>query len=477
MVGDNVLSRRKERGEMADAPLPSRWRQASVRVALLLSLTTISHLASAQSLPDLYTQALARDPAVAGAEAQLHAAEQRQFQARVGFGPTAAMVGNYNETRYREAPEYDQRKFQGKQLNFQITQPLLRSALLPSLDSAEAQLYQAQAALGQARAESAQRLVEACFEVLKARDALDLARAQRVSTAEQLMLAQRSFKIGTVPIIDVREAEAKADAVAAQVSAAEFDLDLKQQIVAELTGQTASALLTRGLDGKHLPPLEADSASLWLAAAQDNSAQLQGTRQALLAAEAEVRKAWHGHAPTADLTYTYGHSSDTGTVTSIFPRRGNSSTVGINLNIPLFASGATHSKVREARALRDKAQSDVDAARRTVNLGVRQNTSATLSAISQAHGLEAAVRSQELAFRANRRGYEVGMKVNAEVLDSQSRLFEARRDLSRARYDAWLGYIKLKALAGHLEESDISALEALLVPVEQANMRVPHRPQ
>lgn len=457
--------------------MPLLWRRASARAVLMLSLSAAWHFAFAQSLPELYTQALALDPAVAGAEAQLHAAEQRQVQARAGFGPTAAMVGNYSETRYREAPEYEQRKFQGRQLNLQITQPLLRSALFPALDAAEAQLYQAQAALDQARADSAQRLVEACFEVLKARDALDLARAQRVSTAEQLMLAQRSFKIGTAPIIDVREAEAKADSVAAQVSAAEFDLDLKLQIVAELTGHTASALLTRGLDGKHLPPLAVDSASQWLTAAQENSAQLQQAQQALLAAEAEVRKAWHGHAPTADLTYTYGHSSDTGTITTTFPRRGNSSAVGVNLNIPLFASGATHSKVNEARALRDKAQSDVDAARRTVNLGVRQNTSATLSAISQAHGLEAAVRSQELAFRANRRGYEVGMKVNAEVLDSQSRLFEARRDLSRARYDAWVGYVKLKALAGRLDESDIAALETLLVPVVQADMRLPRRQQ
>ncbi|WP_369660235.1 TolC family protein [Variovorax sp. V15] len=455
----------------------STLHMASAYVMVLLPWLVQTPLAKAQSLPDLYIRALARDPAVAGAEAQLHAAEQRHVQARASFGPTAALVGNYNETRYREAPKYEQRKFQGKQLNLQITQPLLRSALFPALDSAEAQLYQAQAALDQARADSAQRLVEACFEVLKARDALDLARAQRVSTAEQLMLAQRSFKIGTAPIIDVREAEAKADSVAAQVSAAEFELDLRLQIVAELTGQTASTLLTRGLDGKHLPPLEAGSASLWLATAQDNSAQLQQARQALLAAEAEVRKAWHGHAPTADLTYTYGRSSDTGTLTTAFPRGGNSSAVGVNLNIPLFASGATHSKVNEARALRDKAQSDVDAARRTISLGVRQNTSATLSAIGQAHGLEAAVRSQELAFRANRRGYEVGMKVNAEVLDSQSRLFEARRDLSRARYDAWAGYIKLKALAGRLDESDISTLDALLVSVAQADMRLPRRQQ
>ena len=435
-----------------------------------LTGSVVAGTAAAQSLPELYAQALAHDPAVAGAEAQVQAAKQRRVQARAAFGPNAALVGNYGETRYSEAPEYNQRKFQEQGLNLQVTQPLLRSTLFPALNSAEAQMQQAGALLDQARADTAQRLVEACFDVLKARDALELARAQRVSTAEQLTLAQRSFKAGTAPIIDVREAEAKADAVAAQVSAAEFDLDLKLQVVTELTGLSAAALLARGLDGKQLPPLAADGASQWLTDAQDRSPQLRQMQQALASAEAEVSKARNGHAPTVDLSYTYGYHKDTGTFVTSLPRRGKSSAIAVNLNIPLFASGATHARVNEARAMRDKAQSDVDAALRAINLGVRQNVSAVLSAISQAHGLEAAVRSQELALRATRRGYEVGMKVNVEVLDSQSRLFEARRDLSRARYDAWGNYIKLKALAGHVDESDIQSLEELLVPVAQVDL-------
>jgi outer membrane protein len=96
---------------------------------------------------------------------------------------------------------------------------------------------------------------------------------------------------------------------------------------------------------------------------------------------------------------------------------------------------------------------------------VRQGYSNTLSAVSQARGLEAAARSNEVALRANRRGYEVGMRINSEVLDAQTRLFEARRDLSRARYDAWINFSKLKALAAQLSEPDLVELEGLLVAV------------
>lgn len=446
----------------------SRCRHAGLVVAL-----TAPMFSWAQALPDLYRAAFANDPALSAAQAQVRAAEQRVVQAQASFGPTVGVVANKSETRYSEAPDFGMRPFASKQLALQLSQPLLRPALIHSLTQAEAQLEQAQAQLRQAQTESMQRLVESFFDVLKARDALTLLLAQRAATAEQMNAAQRSFKIGTAPVTDVREAEAKADSVAAQLAAAEFELDLRQQMLAELVGQPVAGLMERGLTGERLPTLAAPSVLDWIGGALSQSAQLQQAQQALLVAQAEVDKAWMGHGPTADLTFNYTMSSETGSATSPFPRRADSTAVGLNVNIPLFASGGTHAKVREAMAQRDKAQSDVDTARRNVTLGVRQGFSATLSAASQARGLEAAVKSGETALRANKRGYEVGMRVNAEVLDAQTRLFEARRDLSRARYDAWVSLAKLKAVAGRLVESDLEELDGLLAQLPPDAMLQP----
>ncbi|MEO6280327.1 TolC family protein, partial [Roseateles sp.] len=191
-------------------------------------------------------------------------------------------------------------------------------------------------------------------------------------------------------------------------------------------------------------------------------------------AEAETRKASLAHAPSVDLNASYTHSNDNGTVTSIFPRSGNTSVVGVTLTIPIFASGATQSKVVEALALRDKAASELDLARRTLVIGVRQAFVATLSALSQAKALGTAERSQALSVRANQRGYEVGIKTNADVLEAQGKLFEARRDLSRARHDAWASYFKLRALAGALGDADWQMLEAQLVEHRSSEMSRSH---
>jgi outer membrane protein len=300
---------------------------------------------------------------------------------------------------------------------------------------------------------------------------VSFAQAQRAATAEQLASARRTFTVGRAPVTDVREAEAKADTVAAQLAAARFDLDLRQQILAELVGRPVTGLLERGLRESSLPSVEGSQTSDWLVAAWAGNLQVQQAQRALEIAQYDVTRAERAHAPTVDLTSSYGTSADTGTATTLVPRRAHTGQVGVNVNIPLFASGATQSRVREAVAARDKAQGDLEAARRSASLGIRQNLTATLSAISQARGLEAAVKSNELSLRANRRGYEVGMKVNFEVLESQTRLFEARRDLSKARYDAWVNYVRLAAVTGTLLESDVAQLDQMLVDEPEATLQ------
>ncbi len=439
-------------------------------LALLVGLLAATG-AQAQVLSILSRDALATDPGLAGAQAQVQAAEQRVVQAQAGFGPTVGITATSNDSRYNEAPAYDLRRFNSQQTVLQVTQPLLRNALLPALEAAQAQLEQARAALDQARGDATLKLVEASFEVLKARDAVALAGAQKVAAQEQLQSARRKFTIGTATVVDVREAEAKIDTVAALVIAAQGEFELRQDVLTELVGRPTPELLDRGLNGETMPPLKAAEVLGWIADAQLHSPQLVQAQKALLAAQADLRKAWQGHAPTADLVYSHTRSSDSGTVTSVFPRRGNISQLGVNVSIPLFASGGTQARVKEVSALRDKADSDVEVARRTVQLGVRQNFTATLSAISLARGLLTATRSLEIAMLANRRAYEVGMKVNAEVLEAQSKVFESRRDLSRARYDAWLSFLRLKSFAGQLFDSDVQGLDAVLVLEPSTGLR------
>ncbi|MCM0045510.1 MAG: TolC family protein, partial [Burkholderiaceae bacterium] len=115
-----------------------------------------------------------------------------------------------------------------------------------------------------------------------------------------------------------------------------------------------------------------------------------------------------------------------------------------------------------ALSLEDKARADLDTARRNAAQGARSAYLGMQSGLSQVRALEAAETSSKLALEANRLGYDVGVRINIDVLNAQQQLFSTRRDLAKARYETLLAGLKLKAAAGALAEADLAELNALL---------------
>jgi outer membrane protein len=81
----------------------------------------------------------------------------------------------------------------------------------------------------------------------------------------------------------------------------------------------------------------------------------------------------------------------------------------------------------------------------------------------QVKALEAAELSSQSALDANKLGYQVGVRINIDVLNAQSQLFQTKRDLAQARYNVLLGTLKLRQAAGSLSEDDVAAINRLLL--------------
>jgi len=153
-------------------------------------------------------------------------------------------------------------------------------------------------------------------------------------------------------------------------------------------------------------------------------------------ARLEVDKAEAGHKPTLDLVASYGGTRNpNGTFTTTSSSNTTTTTVGLNFNMPLFAGFATQNRIRETLSLSDKARTDLEGARRSVALSTRTAFFGLVSGQGQVKALEAAELSSQSALDANKLGYQVGVRINIDVLNSQSQLFQTKRDLARARYD------------------------------------------
>jgi outer membrane protein len=59
-------------------------------------------------------------------------------------------------------------------------------------------------------------------------------------------------------------------------------------------------------------------------------------------------------------------------------------------------------------------------------------------------------------------GYKVGVRVNLDVLNSQSQLYTTQRDLAKARYDVIVGGLRLRQASGQLTPADLEAVSRLL---------------
>jgi outer membrane protein len=137
-------------------------------------------------------------------------------------------------------------------------------------------------------------------------------------------------------------------------------------------------------------------------------------------------------------------------------------TIGLQLAIPLYAGGNVSSLVRQGVANREKAQQDLESTRRTAALSARQSYVGVTNGRAQVRALEAALVSSRSALDSNKLGYEVGVRINIDVLNAQQQVFSTLRDLSRARYDTILNGLRLKAASGNLGEADVEEVNRLL---------------
>ena len=321
----------------------------------------------------------------------------------------------------------------------------------------------AQAQLAAAEQDLVVRVAQSYFDVLGAGDSLTFVRAQKTAVAEQLASAKRNFEVGTATITDTREAQAQFDLVRAQEIAAENDLLVKKLALDTLVSKVNAQPTPLALPVV-LPSVQAADISTWVQQAESLQPNVVQAVVALDVARLETQKAKAGNLPTLDLTAGYNvNRYPNGTTSLPNNSRNNGASIGLSLNIPLFAGFSIQNRIRETLSLEDKAQADLDVARRAVTQATRAAFYGVLSGVGQVTALEAAEASSQIALDANKLGYQVGVRINIDVLNSQSQLFQTKRDLAQARYNVLLGGLKLRQASGSLKPEDLQAVNALLV--------------
>lgn len=431
---------------------------AALLSLMLLALPTAR--AQTSDLVTVYDAAVQHDALLASSRMALEAARERAVISNSGLLPSITNTMSIQ----RQASESNlaaRREFTTRTFSLNLTYPLYRRQNIEAYEQSRLQIALFEAQLEQARQDLMIRVSQAYFDVLSSQDNLTTIRAQKAAISEQLASAKRNFEVGTATVTDQQEAQARFDLNVAQELSAQNDLEIKRAALSLLTGRPVAELNTLGRGIALTPPAPARETEWSGSAREFNLAVMQAQVNAEIARR-EIDRQRFGHYPTLDVVSSIGRSESA--TAQFIGVKSNTAGIGLQFSLPIYAGGAIDARVREAIALQSKSATDLEAARRTAEQSARSTFLIVNSGLGQVRALEAAERSSQLALDSNQLGYQVGVRINIDVLNAQQQLFTTRRDLSKARYDVLVNGLKLRQASGTLTEDDLRSVNALLGP-------------
>ncbi len=423
--------------------------------------------AGAVDLLQSYLAALQQDASYASARANAEAGREALPQARAQLLPSVSIsASNTKNDLVSATPNFlgklstSQTNYDSSQYTLSIRQPIFRKYQYAQYQQAKAQVEGAEANLEKDREDLGVRVAEAYFEALLAEDQRSLIQAQQTAYDGQLQSAKRTFQAGLGTRTDIDEAQAKYDMSVAQELEARQNTDYTRRQLQAIINQPVTSLVS--LDATHLdlaPPVPAGLQD-WVVLAEQSSPELRSLRAQTEAAAQEVEKARSGHFPTLDLV-AQRERSESQTVTSVGTTY-LSSQIGVQLSIPIYGGGYTSSMVRQARANQEKAERQLDAARRNLGVQVEKEFRNVTEGVSKVRALEQAKRSAEQALYSTQKGMQAGTRTQIDVLNAQQQKVNVMRDLAQARYSYIVGRIRLLALTGALGIDEMTTFNGWL---------------
>lgn len=456
------------RGHSNPSSSPARPFPRRTLVFALFALCASA--AEAQTLSALLDVARQGEPSFQSARSNVDVALAKQRQSMGTFLPQLNLTANkqVNEREYKtlnETVPLAEDRYQSKSFQISASLPLWRYSDIASWKQAGAVVEQAERQLQGAEQDLSAKLAAAWFDLLAARDQQAFAEVQLKAARQGFDTARRGAELGVTSRPLLEETRAKLDQADADRIAADAEADAKRAALEQLAGTVPGGGLP--FLRETLLATEGDEIPLdrWRQWAEEGNPALLAAQKAFDAAAAEVVKQYSGHSPTIELITSYSRNAQGA---GSFPGQSGYDiklgSLGVQVNVPLYSGGTQSAKVDEAIAQREKARHDIEAARRTAVLNVRQAWSGKQAARARLRAGQQAVQASSLSLRAARIGQRNGLKSELDVLQAEQQWLAARRDWGRAWYELMLSDLRLKATGGRLASADLAAVDSAFQP-------------
>jgi outer membrane protein, protease secretion system len=407
------------------------------------------------------------DPTFRAARQELESAKSGIAVSRAALLPNASLsISDAWVLGDRTAPNFfgqavtSSLDYRAPQQSVSVRVPLYNREASQRVQQAGATAQQAEAQLAARRYELLERLGQAFLQRLYAEQGLVAASAQQVAAQEQRRLAVRRLELGEGTRQELAQAESELALADVQSTEAQNQVSAAAFVLAQIGGPAAVLPKT---PVAHAPvALQPASLEQWLERAQTDSPAVAARRHAVEVARLGVERARSGHAPRLDLVASIAHSRNE--TVSTLNQTTRQRSLGVQLNMPLYAGGGVEASISQALADQERAAAQLDAEQQDLQADVQRLFLFARSGGTRVQALEQARAASQLQLRAARMALERGLGTRAEVLRADGRLADSVRELYKAQYDHLLTLLRLHARAGVPVPDIVRLVDGALFP-------------
>jgi outer membrane protein len=433
----------------------------ALQLMVLLSIQTVN--AEQLDLIDIFQLTQDNDQRYLQEQSRRNSTRELKSQAIAAILPTISATGR-SEWNYLRNKKVG---FQGEGLQrfwshtgqVDINQPIFNWDSWILLDQSEYEIAKAEALFAKAYQDLILRTVNAYVDVLLSEETLALTKAELKARHQVLQQAKLRFEVGMAPVTDSLEAEARFASTSADVAVAKSAVIDVRSGLQEITGIPITGNLAALI--AELPLESPDPAELeeWKSYAVNRNRELMAAMSDVNIAKQQIQHQKAGHYPTVSGVASYSFNDNNST----FGLRGETGSIGVQVDVPIFAGGGVSSRVRQAHHDYEANKHAFELTKRSVQRAVTKSYFDVKAKIDQVTALKKSVQSFDKALEATQAGMEVGSNTLADVLDAQTDLYTAKRDLSQQSYAYLVNWLDLRLSAGLLEQGDVVRLNKYLL--------------
>lgn len=423
-----------------------------------LLLATCALLLSAPAYADSFTDALVstykNNPTIKAERQRQEATDEEAAQAVSGFRPniTAGYSTGRQRTSFNGADwEYSDSDDQ----NLRVEQPLFRGG--GTWSSWQAAKERAKAGQFQLKGVEQQVLLDgitAYMDVVRSTSILGLSQNNEGVLGQQLTASRDRFEVGEVTRTDVAQSEARLSNARTQVIAAEGQLISAIARFERVIGYKPEGMLDQPASLPEIPASLDEAQQV----ARSANADLLSAIHAAKGADYDIDTNISVLLPQVSLVGTMARQDGAGVLGNT---QFDQDALGLEVSIPLYQSGAEHSRVREAKNLARQREYQSRDAQLVVDQQVTSAWEALETAVATITTRDEQIQAAQVALDGVRQEQEYGARTVLDVLDAEQELFVARTNLVQAQRDRVVAAYNLVLTLGRLTP------QFLNLPVQQ----------